>query len=122
MVTAFDEMRAEGDRIRDWIRHPESMARIPSGRSIALRRQQAELFFRRIGITFAVYGDAARRPNGLIPFEHHPPGDDQAGNGRVLEKGLTQRVNALNAFLADIYVQHLALAYIYDVQRRLHVC
>jgi len=38
---------------------------------MATRRRQAELFFRRIGITFAVYGDpdAAER---LIPFDIVP--------------------------------------------------
>ena len=65
------------------------------------RRRQAELFFRRIGITFAVYGDpdAAER---LIPFDIIPRvlgGSEWA----TMEAGLIQRVQALNAFLADIY-------------------
>jgi uncharacterized circularly permuted ATP-grasp superfamily protein len=65
------------------------------------RRRQAELFFRRIGITFAVYGDpdASER---LIPFDIVPrvlSGSEWA----VLEAGLTQRVQALNMFLADVY-------------------
>jgi uncharacterized circularly permuted ATP-grasp superfamily protein len=65
------------------------------------RRSQAELFFRRVGITFAVYGDN-QSTERLIPFDIIP---------RVLakhewdflERGLKQRVTALNAFLRDLY-------------------
>ncbi|HEY8580146.1 MAG TPA: circularly permuted type 2 ATP-grasp protein, partial [Beijerinckiaceae bacterium] len=59
------------------------------------------LLFRRIGITFAVYGaqDAAER---LIPFDIIPRIIGQ-GEWARLEKGLLQRVAALNAFLADVY-------------------
>jgi len=65
------------------------------------RRAQAELMFRRIGITFAVYGDkdAAER---LIPFDIIPRLLAREEWTR-LEAGLVQRVRALNAFLADIY-------------------
>ncbi|PJE28637.1 Uncharacterized conserved protein, circularly permuted ATPgrasp superfamily [Pseudooceanicola antarcticus] len=62
---------------------------------------EAETFFRRIGITFNVYGqkDAQER---LIPFDIVPRIISGA-EWRVLEKGIEQRVRALNAFLADIY-------------------
>ncbi|GGE00111.1 hypothetical protein GCM10011529_02850 [Polymorphobacter glacialis] len=111
-ITAFDEMYGLGDAygrasggepaavtsgyraIQNWLDQspPELMA---------TRRRQAELFFRRIGITFAVYGDpdAAER---LIPFDIVPrilARSEWDG----LEAGLKQRVRALNAFLADVY-------------------
>ncbi len=65
------------------------------------RRRQAELFFRRLGITFAVYGDedGAER---LIPFDLVPRVIDRR-EWRVLERGLEQRVTALNMFLQDVY-------------------
>jgi uncharacterized circularly permuted ATP-grasp superfamily protein len=68
---------------------------------MAARRRQAELFFRRIGITFAVYGDpdAAER---LIPFDIVPRILARSEWER-LEHGLKQRVAALNMFLADVY-------------------
>ena len=68
---------------------------------LAARREQAELLFRRIGITFAVYGDkdASER---LIPFDIIPRIISRAEWTR-LEAGLIQRVKALNLFLADIY-------------------
>jgi len=65
------------------------------------RRRQAELFFRRIGITFNVYGDPDAQER-LIPFDIVP----RVLSGREwarLEEGLIQRVTALNLFLADIY-------------------
>ena len=70
---------------------------------LAARRRQAEHFFRRIGITFAVYGDAEAEER-LIPFDIVPRiiGRDE---WTKLEGGLTQRAKALNMFLADVYGQ-----------------
>jgi uncharacterized circularly permuted ATP-grasp superfamily protein len=65
------------------------------------RRREAELIFRRIGITFAVYGEADAQER-LIPFDVIPRILAQS-EWQVLEKGLTQRVKAINLFLKDIY-------------------
>jgi uncharacterized circularly permuted ATP-grasp superfamily protein len=65
------------------------------------RRKQAELLFRRIGITFAVYGDAEAEER-LIPFDIIPRVLSQS-EWRGLERGLEQRAKALNMFLADVY-------------------
>jgi uncharacterized circularly permuted ATP-grasp superfamily protein len=79
--------------IQDWLE------KSPPG-LMAARRRQAELFFRRIGITFAVYGDPAAAER-LIPFDIIPRILARA-EWSGLEAGLIQRVGALNAFLADI--------------------
>ena len=104
-MVAFDEMwgkggsegraaRASYRRLADWL------AGAPAD-LLEARRRQAELFFRRIGITFAVYGDAEANER-LIPFDIIPRIiDRQEWIG--LERGLVQRVNALNAFLKDVY-------------------
>ena len=65
------------------------------------RRSQAELFFRRIGITFAVYGDN-QSTERLIPFDIIPRVLTKP-EWELLERGLKQRVTALNAFLGDLY-------------------
>src|SRR5215207_1637695 len=65
------------------------------------RRSQAELFCRRIGITFAVYGDN-QSTERLIPFDIIPRVLTKPEWSR-LERGLKQRVAALNAFLRDLY-------------------
>ena len=68
-----------------------------------LKRQdaEAERFFRRVGITFNVYGedDAEER---LIPFDMIPR-IITAREWRKLTRGIEQRVRALNAFLQDLY-------------------
>ncbi len=65
------------------------------------RQQAAEATFRQLGITFAVYGDdeAAER---IIPFDIIPR-IFTASEWSTLSAGLTQRVEAINAFLDDIY-------------------
>jgi len=66
-----------------------------------LKAREAEVLFRRIGITFAVYTEGGD-PERLIPFDIVPRILDHA-EWSLLERGLTQRVRALNAFLADAY-------------------
>src|SRR5712671_2484442 len=65
------------------------------------RRKEAELLFRRIGITFAVYGEAEAQER-LIPFDVIPR-ILAAKEWTIIESGLKQRVKALNMFLRDIY-------------------
>ena len=65
------------------------------------RRRQAEILFRRIGITFAVYGEDETTER-LIPFDIVPR-VISSSEWTLLERGLRQRVMALNAFLADLY-------------------
>ncbi|MEH6719713.1 MAG: circularly permuted type 2 ATP-grasp protein [Aurantimonas endophytica] len=68
---------------------------------LGAKAHEAEEFFRRTGITFNVYGDeeAAER---LIPFDLVPRIIAKAEWDRLAE-GIEQRVQALNAFLDDIY-------------------
>ena len=65
------------------------------------KRREAEVLFRRIGITFAVYVEGGD-PERLIPFDIIPRVLD-AGEWDFLERGLEQRVRALNAFIKDVY-------------------
>ncbi|WP_298254698.1 circularly permuted type 2 ATP-grasp protein, partial [Bradyrhizobium sp.] len=65
------------------------------------RRREAELLFRRIGITFAVYGETDAQER-LIPFDVIPRIMSGA-EWRLLEKGLIQRVKAINLFIKDAY-------------------
>ena len=100
-ASAFDEMHGDGSATRDaYARIAQWLAETPDD-YLQTRRAQAELFFRRIGITFAVYGDA-EADERLIPFDIVPRILSRA-EWRRLEAGLVQRVQALNAFLRDIY-------------------
>jgi len=71
------------------------------GDMLARRRQEADLLFRRLGITFAVYGEGGDTER-LIPFDIVPR-IIAAKEWKRLRRGLKQRVKALNAFLDDIY-------------------
>lgn len=68
---------------------------------MSLKRAEADLIFRRVGITFAVYGDdlGAER---TIPFDQVPR-IFTAKEWSDLETGLRQRVTALNHFIHDVY-------------------
>ena len=68
---------------------------------LAQKSRDAELLFRRVGITFAVYGEdeGAER---LIPFDVIPR-ILAASEWKKLSEGACQRVRALNMFLNDIY-------------------
>jgi uncharacterized circularly permuted ATP-grasp superfamily protein len=66
-----------------------------------LKQAEAEALFRRIGITFAVYGEGGD-PDRLIPFDMVPRVFSNREWTR-LERGIKQRARALNAFLADVY-------------------
>ena len=100
-MTAYDEMRDGDGRLR---RHYEGfdawLAGMPAER-LAQKRAEADLLFRRVGITFAVYGEEAGAER-LIPFDIVPRIITEV-EWKKLFRGLKQRVTALNAFLADIY-------------------
>lgn len=65
------------------------------------KSEEAEALFRLIGVTFNVYGDPDATER-LIPFDLVPR-IIAAREWAVLERGIEQRVRALNAFLHDIY-------------------
>ena len=68
---------------------------------LAQKKEEAEALFRRIGITFAVYGEGGDTER-LIPFDMMPRVFTEA-EWRKLERGVKQRARALNAFLWDVY-------------------
>ncbi len=100
-MAAFDEMTGSGGEIRLPYAALDRWLKETPADLLALRRSQAELFFRRIGITFAVYGDEESTER-LIPFDIIPRVLTKPEWVR-LEAGLRQRVTALNMFLADVY-------------------
>src|SRR4051794_21800860 len=71
--------------------------------ALRARAEMAESELLNLGVTFTVYSEAAAIDR-ILPFDCVPriiPADDW----RVLERGVAQRVRALNLFLADIYNQ-----------------
>ncbi len=72
-----------------------------SPKYIQHKREEADLLFHRVGITFNVYGDEEGAER-LIPFDNVPR-IIPAHEWQMLDRGIRQRVAALNAFLHDIY-------------------
>jgi uncharacterized circularly permuted ATP-grasp superfamily protein len=111
----FDEMYsrlpAAGDlgEVRDHYLAYARWLQAQDSQTMASRREEAEMIFRRVGITFAVYGDKDEDANTdeggterLIPFDLIPR-VIAAKEWQSMEAGLVQRVTALNRFIHDVY-------------------
>lgn len=101
MTKIFDEMHGIDGSVREAYARVEDWLKATPHDVVANRKREAEHFFRRIGITFNVYGDA-QGTERIIPFDIIPR-ILTSTEWAVLSKGLEQRVKALNAFIADVY-------------------
>ena len=105
MRPSFDEMQATPTTVREHYRGYERWLKEQPRDVMHSRREEAEMIFRRVGITFAVYGAKDEDGSGterLIPFDLIPrviPAHEWA----EMERGLRQRVGALNRFVHDVY-------------------
>lgn len=100
MTTYFNEMYEKG-RVRPHYRQLEDWTKAMPAELREMKQAEAEALFRRIGITFAVYGEGGD-PDRLIPFDMFPR-VFTAREWSRLERGIKQRARALNAFLCDVY-------------------
>lgn len=94
MRTANGEVRSLYQPFEQWLGNV-------SHAQLTQKSREAELLFRRVGITFNVYGDDAGAER-LIPFDVVPR-ILAAHEWQRLSDGAIQRVKALNAFLNDLY-------------------
>lgn len=94
MYSASGEVRPGYQSVADWLSWTgmDELRRSSS---------EAETLFRRIGITFAVYGEGGD-PERLIPFDVIPR-VFTAAEWATIETGVIQRAQALNAYIADVY-------------------
>lgn len=98
--TPFDEMNSAGvvrdpyQPFSEWLAHTTHT-------QLGQKSQEAELLFRKVGITFNVYGEEAGSER-LIPFDVVPR-ILSSREWKRLSDGAIQRVRALNAFLHDLY-------------------
>jgi uncharacterized circularly permuted ATP-grasp superfamily protein len=97
----FNEMLNAGGSVRRPYARVEEWLSTLTKADVERAQKEAEAIFRRLGITFAVYGsdEASER---LIPFDIIPR-IFAAQEWRRLSAGIEQRVRALNAFLHDLY-------------------
>jgi uncharacterized circularly permuted ATP-grasp superfamily protein len=105
MKPSFDEMNSADGAVRAHYATYERWLRRQPADAMRARRAEAEMIFRRVGITFAVYGAKDEDGAGterLIPFDLIPrviPKQEWV----EMEAGLAQRVTALNRFIHDVY-------------------
>ena len=106
MHKAFDEMYDGDECVRAHYREFERWLSEQTPDAMQFKRAEADLVFRRVGVTFAVYGDQdggnGEASERLIPFDVVPR-IIPAAEWKQLEAGLKQRVRALNMFLHDVY-------------------
>jgi len=101
VTVAFDEMKGADGAIRPSYGELSRWLAEISPEVLDHRRREAELIFQRIGITFAVYGEADAQER-LIPFDVVPR-ILAAAEWELLRSGLEQRVRAINAYIRDVY-------------------
>jgi uncharacterized circularly permuted ATP-grasp superfamily protein len=98
---SYDEMKRADGSVRSAYRDYCAWFDQQGSPQLARKAKDAETFFRRTGITFNVYGAAAAEER-LIPFDLVPR-VISADTWRKLERGIEQRVRAMNALLHDLY-------------------
>ncbi|MGV8832507.1 MAG: circularly permuted type 2 ATP-grasp protein [Devosia sp.] len=97
----FDEMYEADGSVREPYRALAQWLDEQPDKALNLMQADAEAIFRKLGITFAVYG-SDEGTEKVIPFDVIPR-IIAAREWRQMAKGIEQRVKALNAFLYDIY-------------------
>ncbi len=97
----FDEMLGDGAAVRAPYQHYQRWFEGEDPQRLITKSAEAEALFRRTGITFNVYG-SGEADERLIPFDVVPR-IVSAREWRFLSRGIEQRVQALNAFLHDMY-------------------
>ncbi len=100
-ATPFDEMHNPDGSVREPYRILAQWLEEQPAKALTLMQSDAEAIFRKLGITFAVYG-SEEGTEKVIPFDVIPR-IIAAQEWRRLSKGIEQRVRALNAFLHDVY-------------------
>ncbi len=98
---SFFEMHDPAGSVRDCYAEVQRWIDDTGVAGLHRRLDEAEAIFRRIGITFAVYGEGGD-PERLIPFDLLPRIFSRLEWQR-LDQGIRQRAQALNAFLYDVY-------------------
>src|SRR3954464_7167788 len=97
----FDEMFENGGRIMPHYRRFHELVGKLTSDDFQNKQRSVDLAFLRQGVTFNVYGDS-RGSERIFPFDPVPR-IIPAKEWQLIERGLIQRITALNLFLHDIY-------------------
>ena len=97
----FDEMAASDGAVQPHYARFRELFQSLTTQEFDHKRQSVDLAFMRQGVTFNVYGDSAGAEK-IFPFDLLPR-IIPAKEWEMIERGLAQRITALNLFLHDIY-------------------
>ena len=98
----YNEMlNMRGQKVRNLYKNLDNWLSNQNINSLMRQSIKAEELFRKVGITFNVYGEDEAEER-LIPFDLMPRIIDSK-EWNLIEKGITQRLIALNMFLEDVY-------------------
>ncbi len=97
----FDEMFGRDGRVQGHYQKLQAAFAQITPEDFTAKRHSVDLAFLRQGVTFNVYGDS-RGAERIFPFDLVPR-IIPATEWEHLERGLIQRITALNLFLHDIY-------------------
>ena len=105
---AYDEMFSAENSVREhYLRVLEMFTSLPAD-EIRRRKHSADMSFLNQGITFTVYGDDEGTER-IFPYDLLPRVITHE-EWTLIERGLTQRITALNLFLRDVYNEGHILA------------
>ncbi len=99
--TFFDEMRSAGENVRSPYKIFSDWFETVPKEILQQKRQEAEILFQRLGITFSVYAEILQNER-MIPFDIIPRILSAREWARI-SAGACQRIKAINMFLNDIY-------------------
>ena len=98
----YNEMlNMRGQKVRNLYKNLDNWLSNQNINALMSQSIKAEELFRKVGITFNVYGEDEAEER-LIPFDLMPRIIDSK-EWNLIEKGITQRLIALNMFLEDVY-------------------
>jgi uncharacterized circularly permuted ATP-grasp superfamily protein len=98
---SYDEAFMPNGKVRPLYRELAQRLAEMSDPELATRRKMADLLLRNQGVTFTVYSDDAGIEK-VFPFDPIPRLVD-ADEWERIERGLVQRIEALNLFIHDVY-------------------
>ena len=102
----YNEMlNMRGHKVRKLYKNLDNWLTNQNINSLMRQSIKAEELFRKVGITFNVYGEDEAEER-LIPFDLMPRIIDSK-EWSFIERGITQRLIALNMFLEDIYSKQI---------------
>ncbi len=101
LAAPYNEMYESGSTPRSHYRILQDRLKEIGSDEIQRRQQAADLSFLQQGITFTVYGETSGTER-IFPYDVLPR-IVTAAEWDVLERGMAQRITALNLFLHDLY-------------------